>query len=396
MKSSKSGKKTPKTSKKTSTSYENTQPKPLKVVHPPPLLNAAPSPSQETTKESPKHTTEPIGTKRKIFSSKGGSSSKAVKRLKQVNPNSAEEISKEISVGFGLDKYWYDTTHFPQLHTILKFQEWEILMSEFSCHSIFPNLMREFISNFSNDCGMCSSTIKNIKIEFNSALLGEWFNIPNVGFDTYCVGTKIVFSGINEKTIFKYLGVEQKKGKISHNILSPMHKLLYNIARRFILPRNSKRSEVSLRDATLIYCMENQIKINFPSLMISHLSDCIEKRNVVGYGGLLTWIFRKFGVPLEGLEFPMGPNMKIGAKCLQNLHLKLNEEGVLIHESEEVVDVESDEEVIEEEEVLREEEIEEKEGEKVEEKEKEREKEQEPVPTETDKEGDARKGETAE
>ena len=98
--------------------------------------------------------------------------------------------------------------------------------------------------------------------------------------------------------------------------------------------------------------------------MISHLSDCIEKRNVVGYGGLLTWIFRKFGVPLEGLEFPMGPNMKIGAKCLQNLHLKLNEEGVLIHQSEEVVDVGSDEEVIEQEEELREEEIEEEEGEK--------------------------------
>ena len=91
-----------------------------------------------------------------------------------------------------------------------------------------------------------------------------------------------------------------------------MHKLLYNIARRFILPRTSKRSEVSLRDATLIYCMANKIKINFPSLMISHLSDCISKRYVIGYGGLLTWIFRMLGVPLEGQNFPMGPNNKIG------------------------------------------------------------------------------------
>ena len=152
-----------------------------------------------------------------------------------------------------------------------------------------------------------------------------------------------------KKTVLKFLGIEQRKGKISHNILNPLHKLLYNIARRFILPRNSKRSEVSLRDATLIYCMANHIKINFPSLMISHLSDCIEKKIFVGYGGLLTCIFKKFDVPLEGLEFPMGPNMKIGAKCLQNLHLKLTDEGMLIHYLEEEIEVGSEDEGIEKE-----------------------------------------------
>ena len=73
-----------------------------------------------------------------------------------------------------------------------------------------------------------------------------------------------------------------------------MQKLLYNIARIFILPRTSKSNEVNLRDATLIYYMANNIKINFPSLMISHLSDCISKRCVIGYGGLLTWVFRKW------------------------------------------------------------------------------------------------------
>ena len=119
-------------------------------------------------------------------------------------------------------------------------------------------------------------------------------------------------------------------------MLSPLHKLLYNIARKFILPRNSKHSEVNLRDATLIYCLENHIKINFLSLMISHLSDYIEKKYVVGYGGLLTWIFKKLGVPLDDLHFLMGPNNKIGAKCLNNLHLKLNDNGILEDVNEQV------------------------------------------------------------
>ena len=139
------------------------------------------------------------------------------------------------------------------------------------------------------------------------------------------------------------MGIHEKKGKISHNVLSALHKLLYNIARKFILPRNSKRSEVNLRDATLIYCLGNHIKINFPSQMISYLSDCIDKKYVVGYGELLTWIFKKFGVPLDGLHFPMSPNNKIGAKCLNNLHLKLNDNGIL-EDANEQANVNSDKE----------------------------------------------------
>ena len=79
---------------------------------------------------------------------------------------------------------------------------------------------------------------------------------------------RLCFSGINEKTVLKFLGINEKMGRISHNTLSSLRKLLYKIARRYILPRNSKRSEVNLRDATLIYCLANHIKINFPSLMI--------------------------------------------------------------------------------------------------------------------------------
>ena len=35
-----------------------------------------------------------------------------------------------------------------------------------------------------------------------------------VGFDTYHVAFKIVFSGINEKTMLKFLGIIEKKGQI--------------------------------------------------------------------------------------------------------------------------------------------------------------------------------------
>ena len=93
-------------------------------------------------------------------------------------------------------------------------------MTGFCCKPLYPNLMPEFISNFSIDNGVCLSVPKEIKIEFNCVMLGDWFGAPTVGFDTFYVGSKIVFSGINEKTVLKFLGINEKKGRISHNTLS--------------------------------------------------------------------------------------------------------------------------------------------------------------------------------
>ena len=130
-----------------------------------------------------------VGNKRPIDTPTGKSLSKSAKRSKQSDPNSAEEISKEMTMGFGLDKYWYESTPFPKLHAILQNQYWETLMADHCCNPIYPNLMREFISNLSIDNGVCSSVVKEIKIEFNSLMLGKWFGVPAVGFDTYHVGS---------------------------------------------------------------------------------------------------------------------------------------------------------------------------------------------------------------
>ena len=161
MKTPKSSTSSKKVSKKTP---KPTQPKPLKIVHPTLLIDAPPSSSTEPKTDTPSASTIHEGTKHHNTTPKGGSSSKPTKRTKQVDPNNAEEISKEMSVGFGLDKYWYDSTPFPQLHAILHNQSWETLMSNFCCNSIYPNLMREFISNFSIDNEVCSSVVKKIKI----------------------------------------------------------------------------------------------------------------------------------------------------------------------------------------------------------------------------------------
>ena len=46
-------------------------------------------------------------------------------------------------------------------------------MAEYCCNPIYPDLMREFILKFSIDNVVCTSKVKEVKIEFNSLTLGE-------------------------------------------------------------------------------------------------------------------------------------------------------------------------------------------------------------------------------
>ena len=91
-----------------------TQPKPLKVFHPSPLIAAPPSTSQEQS-GTPSASKMHVNSKRPIDTTVDKSLSKSAKRAKNADPKSAEEVSKELTVGFGLDKHWYETTLFPQL-----------------------------------------------------------------------------------------------------------------------------------------------------------------------------------------------------------------------------------------------------------------------------------------
>ena len=153
-------------------------------MHPSPQIAAPRSSSQEQS-STPSASMMHVSNKRPINSPVDKSLSKYAKRAKNNDYNCAEEVSTEMTVGFDLEKYWYESTPFPQLHAILQHQYWETLRIEYCYNPIYPNLMREFTLNFSIDNGVCSSMVKDIKIEFNSLMLGEWFGVPTTGFDTY-------------------------------------------------------------------------------------------------------------------------------------------------------------------------------------------------------------------
>ena len=81
-----------------------TQPKSLKVVHPSPKI-ATPELSSQEQPGTPSVSRMHVGSKRSIDSTMNKSLSKSAKRAKIVVPNSLEEILKEMTVDFGLDKH---------------------------------------------------------------------------------------------------------------------------------------------------------------------------------------------------------------------------------------------------------------------------------------------------
>ena len=86
------------------------QHKPLTVVHPTLLLTTQESSSKEQ-QDTPGGSKRQSRNKRKRPSTLKKSSS-AKKAKVDVHLNT-EEVSKEMMVGFGLDKQWYDSTFFP-------------------------------------------------------------------------------------------------------------------------------------------------------------------------------------------------------------------------------------------------------------------------------------------
>ena len=73
------------------------------MVHPSPLIAAPLSSSQEQS-GTPSAPTMHVSSKRPIDITVDKSLSKSVKRANNADPNSAEEVSKEMTVGFSLDK----------------------------------------------------------------------------------------------------------------------------------------------------------------------------------------------------------------------------------------------------------------------------------------------------
>lgn len=143
-------------------------------------------------------------------------------------------------VGHRIDVVWCRKARFLEFLDLIKFQGWEFLLSRVLENYMYPVAMTEFCQNFQAKLGIISSVVNGVKIEFNIETLGKIQKTPTEGYDTYIKGKGSVNVGSYlTSDIFEALGGQRGKKVMSHNDLSPLNKLLFNLVKKTILPRTA-------------------------------------------------------------------------------------------------------------------------------------------------------------
>uniref|UniRef100_M1E0E4 Uncharacterized protein n=2 Tax=Solanum tuberosum TaxID=4113 RepID=M1E0E4_SOLTU len=82
----------------------------------------------------------------------------------------------------------------------------------------------------------------------------------------------------------------------------PLHKPLFDVVHKIILPRKQKHTEANYLDLTLMELLISQVQINLPKLILCHINRiCVDDstEHGLGYGFWLGDIFEYFQVPIE-------------------------------------------------------------------------------------------------
>lgn len=236
-----------------------------------------------------------------------------------------ETKCEKLIQGMCINLDWCKSVNFDELLDVFEAQGWIKLVSTCFDNPLSYRLMNDFTSNFVNVDGKCSSKVVGIKIEFDGDTLAEAFGVPNEGFDSYFKGfSDFDINGVKIDEIVKSIGGNPKITKTNHKNFTPLQKLLFIFVWRDIIPRSQHRHEANHLDAVLMYCLENKIQINFPSIMIQHLTHCITHNMMIGYGNLLMYLFECFGINLSKYELlKLQTNHFIQPKTLDSLSMEV-------------------------------------------------------------------------
>ncbi|KAH0637937.1 hypothetical protein KY290_036439 [Solanum tuberosum] len=214
------------------------------------------------------------------------------------NPSGAHSQSKKASknmkkfLEMGKEKYFRTKpvlrgrTFHPDILSIdvvkrvcelLNFQGWgnlfldtELLVHEKEVVEFYTNL-KVLEEN------VVTSTVKGVELVFDRSRLGEILCIPSVGLAEYVWATD-----------------EQCE-------MAPVHKLLFELVHKGVLPRGHRRHITSFRDMGIANALERKEPVDWPSLMIKHMARVADPQpgsHQLAFGNLLTRVFTAFVVPL--------------------------------------------------------------------------------------------------
>ncbi|KAG5628083.1 hypothetical protein H5410_013301 [Solanum commersonii] len=143
-----------------------------------------------------------------------------------------------------------------------------------------------------------TSTMKGVELVFDCLRLEEILCILSVGLAEYVWAT-------DEQCILttKYSQgrVTSKAMKVLKGKMAPVHKLLFELVHKGVLPRGHRRHIASFHDMGIANALERKEPVDWPSLMIKHMariSDPQPGSHQLAFGNLLMRVFTAFTAPL--------------------------------------------------------------------------------------------------
>ena len=247
-------------------------------------------------------------------------------RDKPASMKKLEKSSEHFVTGLVLNLPWCRSVKLYELLDLFEAQNWVNLLGECFNRSLYVDAMRDFCKSFKYSKGVIRCCVYEKEIEFDAMYLAELFDVPNTGYDLYFKSNVIrnPLPDANIDEIVEFLGGDPEETYINHNDLTPLDKILLKFVFNDIIPRTQKRDSANKLDSVLIYCLAKKIQINFPSIMIQHLSHCVPKGWKVGYGNLLTYVFESFGISFTDKEpLPLKNTEYMQSIFLENHKMKV-------------------------------------------------------------------------
>ncbi|KAH0665440.1 hypothetical protein KY285_026646 [Solanum tuberosum] len=181
---------------------------------------------------------------------------------------------------------------------LLNFQGWgdlfldtELLVHEKEVVEFYTNL-KVLEEN------VVTSTMKGVELVFDRIRLGEILCTPSVGLAEYVWATD---EQCILKTKYSQGRVTSKARKVLKGEMAPVHKLLFELVHKVVLPRGHRRHISSFRDMGIANALEIKEPVNWPSLMIKHMARVTAPQpgsHQLAFGNLFTRMFTAFVVPL--------------------------------------------------------------------------------------------------
>ncbi|KAH0644500.1 hypothetical protein KY284_032384 [Solanum tuberosum] len=168
---------------------------------------------------------------------------------------------------------------------------------------------RQFYINATMSPSSISSVVRGKHINLTPDIVAQMLGVPNTRWCRYVKriwpsldglpsALDIVRKFFNDPTVEDYSRVDKRA-------MLPLHRLLFDVVHKIILPRKQKLTESNYLDLTLMELLLSRHPINLPQLMLFHIhSICVEdnKLHALGYGFWLGEIFEYLKVPVKVWE----------------------------------------------------------------------------------------------